>query len=227
MNPLDSLILGIANNWYFTCEVSDETDFSKFEYNKNKFRDKYFKKTGEFLRITKRLEGYCFSKISYGLSLNYTFTEELLDQYIDWCFENYDFFAKKYKGFSLNAIVQFAPEWHKDFLKFKEDDKITMADLADVCVSDNVFYNFEKYGIPLAATKLCLEKEVQPKAMEPMIVAKLKDFLKTQDGLQRTGNMLRKTVENGPYSTQICFANYRNTLSELFQYFSNEPWYNN
>jgi len=36
--------------------------------------------------------------------------------------------------------------------------------------------------------------------------------------------MLRTTVENAPYSSEVLFWNYGNSFSELFLYFKNEPW---
>ena len=139
MTNLDQSILNTVNNWYDNLTVIEESDYVKYEFSKNKFKDRYLAKTGEFLKITKRLESITFAKICAGLSKNYELSEELLDKYLDWCFENYDFFVKKYKGFNLNSCAIFSSEWKEDFLKFDFEEKTNLGDLENVEVKQNIF----------------------------------------------------------------------------------------
>ena len=97
----------LLNHWYENLSPVDEQEKVVYEFSKNKFRNKYLAKTGEFLKITKRLETIQFNKICAGLSKNYPVDESLIDEYLEWCFDNYDFFMKKYKSFSLNSCANF------------------------------------------------------------------------------------------------------------------------
>lgn len=224
MNQLfDQKIINILNNWYENLTI-EESDFEKFVYTKGKFRDRYLMKTGEFLKITKRLEAVMFNRICAGLSQNYDISEDLLDQYLDWCFENYDFFIKKYKAFNLINCASFAAEWKKDFLKFDFNDKVTIEDLKDIEVKTNIFLYFEKYGVVLACEKLSMELDTSSKKLIPVIIDKLKTLTNSKTDLMRLKNMLRATVENGPYPSSYAFSDYSKSLSELFYYFKSEPW---
>ena len=224
MTNLDQSIINTVNNWYDNLTVIEESDYVKYEFSKNKFRDRYLSKTGEFLKISKRLEAVTFAKICKGLSANYELTEVLIDKYLDWCFDNYDFFVKKYKGFNLNSCAMFASEWKEDFLKFEFEEKTSLGDLETVEVKSNIFLSFEKYGIPLVATKLCREMNSDKSTLTDMIVKKLNGLTDTKEDLTRLRNMLRVSVENGPYPPDILLNNYRQVLSSLFMYFTNEPW---
>jgi hypothetical protein len=224
MNQLEPVIIDVLNNWHDRLTLGEPVDCVKYEFSKNKFRDKYLKKTGEFLKITKRLESISFSKICYGLSKKHNLTEDLLDKYLDWCFENYDFFIKKYKQFTLNAVAEFAIDWNENLLKFEYDKKDTLEDLKNVEVHKNIYFYMEKYGIPLTASKLIQEKPFKKEDVKQAIIKKLNDFSNTKEDLNKMKNMLRNTVENGPYSPELLFSDYKDSLSKFFMYFTNEPW---
>ena len=224
MKQTEEKIINILNKWYDNLTPLEEEDFIKYEFTKTKFRTKYLMRTGEFLKITKRLEAITFNNICTGLSKNYTVTEDLLDQYLEWCFDNYDFFSKKYKGFSLASCAAFASEWDINFLNFKFADKLSLKDLDGLEVGKNIFYCFEKYGIALAATKLMQEKNADRKSLENVVIKKLESLTTNKEDLNKLKNMLRTTVENAPYSSEVLFWNYGNSFLELFLYFKNEPW---
>jgi hypothetical protein len=224
MKEFEKELVVILNDWYDNLEPVDESDYVKFTFAKNKFKNMYFQKVGEFLKITQRIETLYFNKIAQGLSLNYNFTEELLDEYLEWCFKNYDYFVHKYKSFNLRTISHLAKEWNKDLFKFDEEEKITLKDLKDITVSDNVFDAFELYGIPLSTTKLNREIRIPKDNLEDVIIKKLRTITNSENDLIRLKNMLRVTVENSPYSSEVIFKNYKSSLNEFFQYFSGEPW---
>jgi hypothetical protein len=224
MKDFEKELIVILNDWYDNLEPVDESDFVKFTFAKNKFKNMYFKKVGEFLKISQRIETLYFNKIAQSLSLNHNFTEELLDEYLEWCFKNYDYINRKYKSFNLRTISLFAKDWDKELFNFEEDEKTTMKDLRDIVVSDNVFDAFELYGIPFSTTKLCSEINIPKSKLEPIIVSRLKSLTNSKDDLSRLKNMLRMTVENSPYSSEIIFKDYRIKLDEFFQYFLGETW---
>ena len=220
----EQALTGLLNHWYENLSPVDEQEKVVYEFSKNKFRNKYLAKTGEFLKITKRLETIQFNKICAGLSKNYPVDESLIDEYLEWCFDNYDFFMKKYKSFSLNSCANFASDWTKDFLKFDFNNKITLHDLKDIEVHKSMFSYFEQYGVALVATKLQEEKQFDKDFLCNLITQKLKELTNTKEGLSKLKNMLRITVENAPYSPEILFSDYKSSLSDLFVYFGNEPW---
>lgn len=225
MNDLDKVMLDLVNNWHINLSEVDSNELVKFEYSKDKFRNKYASKTGEFLKITKKLEAYLFSKICFNLSKNYDFSEKLLDEYLEWCFDNYDFFVKKYKAFNLNNITSFSSEWRKNLFNFiSSKEKISFDDLNNLSVSQNVFFYFEQYGIPFAATKFLKETKLNKTQLSNMILDKLDSLTNTKEGLNKLKNMIRNTVENGPYDQSFLFHNYKKDLEKIFKYFSNEPW---
>jgi hypothetical protein len=225
MNTLDADIINIVNNWKNNIDDIGESEHIKYEYSKNKFRNKYAARTGEFLKITKKLESLLFSKICHGLSNNYEFTEKLLDEYLEWCFENYDFFSKKYKAFNLTNIADFAPEWTKDFLNYKcDNNKHIISDLDNIDVSKNVLSFCEKYGIPITITKLINDHGINKEKFINVFNNKLQELTNTKDGLNKLRNILRKTVENSPYSDDYLFCDYKKTLSKYLKYFTSEPW---
>jgi len=217
-------LINVLNNWHDNLSQDNEKEIITYEFSKNKFRNKYLAKTGEFLKLTKRLETIQFNKICIGLSKNYTVDEDLIDEYLNWCFDNYDFLIKKYKSFSLNSCANFANEWTKDFLKFDFNKKITLEDLDEVIVHKNMSLCFEKYGIPLSCTKLQIEKQFDKDFLCSLIVQKLQPLTNSKEGLSKLKNMLRVTVENAPYSPEILFNDYKKSLSDLFIYFGDEPW---
>jgi hypothetical protein len=221
----DEIVLGVVNNWYRNLDIEDEDPSLEFEYSRNKFKQKFFEKTKEELKITKRLEAILLNKIANSLAKKYSFSEQLMDKYIDWCFDNYDHLIKKYGSFSLNCIAAFAEEWTDDLFSF-DFDKPSYLDLSHVKVSDSVFYCCEKYGIPFASTKLQEEIKIDKNKVAASMINKLDELKKTKDGLSKIKNMLRKTVENGPYSSRFLFADYEQTLKGYFKYFAGEPWCN-
>lgn len=216
-------IIRILNDWYDNLTIQ-ESDYSTYTFTKGKFREKYLIKTGEFLKITKRTETVLFNRICSGLENNYEVTEELIDQYLDWCFDNYEFFVKKYKAFNLNSCASYASEWNKQFLSFDFNNKLTIEDLKDVEVKQSIFSSFEKYGVPLAATKLQSETKIQKAELKKTIIEKLSTLTKNKEGTNRLKNILRVTVENAPYAPSVLFSDYATSLKELFAYFKNEPW---
>ena len=221
---MDQTILFIANNWYENLNQIDENDQTSFEFSKSKFRDKYLKKTGEFLKLTKRVETICFKKIAFGLSSRYEVEESLIDEYLEWCFQNYDYFVKEYKAFNLTNIATFSSEWTKDFLNFNFNSKYSLNDLSDIEVNKSIFVCFEKYGIPLCVTKLAKEKNLKDSTIKELVLEKLKGLTNTKQDLLKLKNMLRVTVENSPYTSEIIFSDYEKSLKGFFIYFSEEPW---
>lgn len=221
---LDQTILFIANNWYDNLTHIDECDHIKFECSKNKFRDRYLIKTGEFLKLTKKVETMCFKKIAFGLSENYEVDETLIDEYLNWCFDNYDFFIKEFKAFNLTNCANFSSEWTKDFLKFDFNSKFTLKDLDGIKISDSIFANFEKYGIPLCVTKLAEEKRLNEKQIKSIVLDKLETLTGNKNDLSKLKNMLRVTVENSPYTSEIIFNDIKKSFRKFFIYFNEEPW---
>lgn len=227
MTELDRTILDIVNNWNRNLSFdTEESECVKYESHKNKFREKYMRKTGQFLQISKKIESCIFNKICHGLSQNYTFSEDLLDKYIDWSFDNYDFFVKQYKIFNLNSMSIFASEWKDDFLVFEDSKKVTYDSLSTIDISKGVFGYCEQFGIPFSVTKLSESHKGKKEDIKQIIYNKLLLMTKTNDGLNRLKNMLRTTVENGPYDKIYIFHDYRTSLRDLFKYFSKEPWGN-
>jgi hypothetical protein len=217
-------LVALLNNWHENLSQSDDHEIVTYEFAKNKFRNKYLAKTGEFLKITKRLETNQFNKICIGLAKNYEVDEKLIDEYLEWCFENYDFFIKKYKSFGLIPCANFASEWTKDFLKFNFSSKVTLHDLEEIEVHKSVLSYLEQYGVPLVSTKLQKEKNLNGDSLCNLIISKLQDLTKSKEGLSKLKNILRITVENAPYSPGILFSNYKKSLADLFIYFGDEPW---
>jgi hypothetical protein len=221
---LEKSILNVVNDWYQNLDQVEEQDYINYEFSSNKFRNLYLKKTGEFLKITKRVETICFKKICFGLSQNYEVDEKLLDEYLDWCFDNYDYFVKNFRQFSLSSCANFASEWNKDFLKFNFNDKITLGDLNEIDVHKNIYLYFEKYGIPLASTKLAIEKNISRQNTEKLVLSKISSLTDTKENTNKLKNMLRTTVENAPYTSETVFSNYEKDFKKLFVNFSSEPW---
>jgi len=217
-------LVALLNNWHDNLSSENDHQIVTYEFSKNKFRNKYLEKTGEFLKITKRLETIQFNKICSGLAKNYEVNEDLIDEYLEWCFENYDFFIKKYKSFGLTSCANFASEWTKDFLKFNFSSKVTLHDLEEIEVHKSVLTYLEQYGVPLVSTKLQKEKNFDTESLCNLIIGKLQELTKTKEGLSKLKNMLRVTVENAPYSPGILFSNYKKSLADLFIYFGDEPW---
>jgi len=225
MNEFENKLVLILNDWYNELEPVEESDYVKFTFSKKKFKKMYLQKTGEFLNISQRTETVYFNKIAHNLSQNYTFTEELLDEFLVWCFTNYDYLIHKFKGFNLNSITALSKTWDKELFSFEDENvKKTLKDLKHINVSDNVFDCFEIYGIPLCATKLAREKNISKTQLETIVINKLRALTNKNDDLSRLKNMLRMTVENCPYSSEIVLRDYKNKLSEFFVYFSGEIW---
>ena len=56
MNYLDDTIIKIVNQWRDNLSEITEQDILKFDFSKNKFREKYLARTGEFVNLTKKME---------------------------------------------------------------------------------------------------------------------------------------------------------------------------
>jgi hypothetical protein len=203
----------------------EENHCVHYELSKNKFRNMYLKKTGEFLKISQKLESQLFSKIVSGLSQSHQVSEKLVDAYLDWSFENSEFFIKKYSAFNLMNIANFSEHWNIHL--FKSSNSLTQKfnQLDDVNVSESIFKYCEKYGIPWVATKLAQEKNVSPDLIKKIMNEKLSLLTKDIREFDKLRNMLRKTVENAPYDADIIFNNYKNDLRHLFDNFAGEPWF--
>lgn len=218
-------IIQTLNNWHQNIDVQEKSvDESSFKYTRNKFSQLYLEKTGEFLNISKRVENICYKRIHYNLSSRYEFDEQLLNQYIDWCFENISFFIEKYGIFNLSNCAKYSLEWDQDLNKVEIKRKYNIDDMHKITVSDGIFDAFKKYGIPLASTKLMIEKHGREADVRSTILKKLNGLTKNQSDLGMLRNMLMATVDNAPYESFMMFGNYQKSLSELFSYFSNEPW---
>ena len=224
MNELDRKILDIANYWHSNKSEIQESDYEKFVFAKKMFTNKYFEKTGISLNISKKVETTQFNRICAGLSKNYEFSDELLKKYISWCFNNFDFFIKKYKTFNLNVVVLFATDWRKNFLIFNEEPKVSYDDLSSLVVSQNFFYYCEKYGIVLTTHKLLDENRNKKKEILLHIKNKIFEMPKSTEGLNKLRNILRTTVENAPYDKKFEFHDYTIVFKDYFKYFNKEPW---
>jgi hypothetical protein len=225
MNELDRKVLEIVNNWHSNRSEVQETDFQKFTVPKKKFSEKYMEKTGKALNINTRIEAHKFNQICNSLSQNYSFSENLLDEYLDWCFENYEFFIKKYNIFSLNTVALYASDWRRGYLVF-DDLKTTYDDISSIVVSQNFFHYCEKYGIVLITEKLLNEKRTKKKEILEAVKVKVKELPRTNEGMNRLKNILRITVENEPYKKEYALYDYRKIFKDSFKYFSKEPWCN-
>jgi hypothetical protein len=222
-HPIEREILDILNSWSMNLSKSESNDIN-FDVSKHKYRNLYLKKTGEFLKIPQRLETQLFSKIVLGLSKQNEIDDKIIDEYLDWCFENYEIIIKKYKNFNLQNIANFSEHWNPNLFKQSTKKKCDLESLNDLKISDNVFLNCEKYGIPLVATKLSIEKNLEPKIIRKIIPEKLSSLTQDTLGLTKLRNMLRMTVENEPYFSEIIFSNYQKELKVFFDKFKGEPW---
>jgi hypothetical protein len=218
-------LVSLLNDWRDNLEPINEDDFKKYEFAKNKFKTFYLKKTGEFLKISQRVETISFNKIAHALSKHYEVDNDLMNEYLEWCFDNYEVFLRKYKVFNLNCVASFASEWERGMLSFEENIKFSMKDLNSISVKNSsIFELFEIYGIPFVATKLFKEINGSKKNLENKIIEKLNTLTNNAEDLSRLRNMLRNTVENGPYSSEILLKDYKEKFNDLFQYFSGEAW---
>lgn len=225
MQDFERNLINILNNWYDNLEPIEDSDCVKYEFAKHKFRSFYLKKTGEFLKISQRTETAYFNKIASVLSCKYEVNDSLINQYLEWCFENYDIFIRKYSGFNLNSIALFAEHWSPDLYHFEETEKPNLNSLKNINVKElNIFDCFENFGIVLVATKLRNELNVSKNVIESKIKEKLTALTTNQENLSRLRNMLRITVEYGPYTSEVVFKNYKESLKDLFVYFTGEAW---
>lgn len=225
MQDFERNLIIILNDWYDNLQPVEESDCVKYEFAKHKFRSFYLKKTGEFLKISQRTESAYFNRIASVLSKKYEVNDALMNQYLEWCFENYDIFLKKYSGFNLNSIALFAENWSPDLYKFEETEKPTLNSLNNIYVKDlNIFECFENFGIALTATKLSNELKIPKTIIENKIKEKLITLTTNQENLNRLKNMLRITVENAPYTSEVIFKNFKESLKEFFVYFTGELW---
>ena len=103
---------------------------------------------------------------------------------------------------------------------------MTYDDLSSLVVSQNFFQYCEKYGIVLTTQKLIEENKNQKKKIIQNIHNKISVMPKTTDGLNRLRNILRTTVENGPYDSKFIFHDYQKIFKDYFKYFNKEPWCN-
>lgn len=218
-------LIGVLNDWYDNLDTSVEIQpVEKYEFSKSKFRDRYFQKTGENLRLSKSVESQLFSKIYLNLSKKYNVTEELIDNFLDWCFDNYVFFVRKYGEFCLNSCVKFSADWDIELLNYKSEDKTQIHNITEEDAAKSIFYNFEKFGIPIFSTYFCDKNKISKNAFESKVKEKLSVLLKKQSDMNRLANMLRKTVENAPYDESFLFHDYKHSLKEFYKYFKKEPW---
>lgn len=224
MNEIDKTVLNIVNTWRSECEPIDEIEIEQYSYQKNKFKEKYFQKFNEYLNISKRVEAVCFKKIASALSKRYKVDDNLIDKYLDWCFDNYDFFIKKFNHFNLVSITSFSIHWKKELNDLEFQIKTSYDDISSLMVSQNVFYYCEQYGIPYVVTKLLEENPNKKNVLMDVFHKKLYEMTKSSEGISRIKNMLRKTVELGPYSKSIKFSNYAQDLKDYFKFFKSEPW---
>lgn len=225
MQNFEKNLINILNDWYDNLQPVEESDCVKYEFAKHKFRSFYLKKTGEFLKISQRTEAAYFNRIAATLSKKYEVNDSLMNQYLEWCFENYDIFVRKYSGFNLNSIALFTDNWSPDLYKFEETEKPNLNSLKNICVKDlNVFECFENFGIALTATKLSNELNIPKTTIESKVKEKLTTLTTNQENLNRLKNMLRITVENAPYTSEIIFKNFKESLKEFFVYFIGESW---
>lgn len=226
MEYFEKNLVRILNNWYNGLSDSvDEDTVARYTFAKHKFKTFYLNKTGEFLKVSQRTESAYFSKMADALSKKYVVSDELMNQYLEWCFENYDLFLKKYSGFNLNSISLFAENWSPELYKFEQEKKIEISDLDNISIKDvGVFDCFENFGIALTATKLKNDLRLTAPVIEKTIKEKLRTLTTNKEDLSRLKNMLRITVENSPYPSEIIFRNFKESLKEFFIYFSGEPW---
>jgi len=226
MEYFEQNLIRVLNNWYNgLSDFADEEATARYTFAKHKFKTFYLNKTGEFLKISQRTESAYFSKIADALSKKYTVDDALMNQYLEWCFENYDLFLKKYSGFNLNSILLFAENWSPDLYKFKEEKKLEICDLDGISIKDvGVFDCFENFGIALTATKLKIDLNATAPIIEKTIKEKLRTLTTKKEDLNRLKNMLRVTVENSPYSSEIIFRDFKESLKEFFIYFNGESW---
>jgi hypothetical protein len=220
---LEDKIYDILNNWVENLSVAENNRIN-FDVSKHKYRNMYLKKTGEFLKIPQKLETQLFSKIVSGLNKNNEIDDLIIDQYLDWCFENYEIIIKKYKNFNLQNIANFSVFWYPGLIEAKNKQKIDLETLKEIQVSDNMFLNCEKFGVPLAVTKLAQEKSLSSEIIKKVIIEKLNELTSDTVGLSKLRNMLRTTVENAPYFSEIIFGDYQKDLKYFFDKFKGEPW---
>jgi hypothetical protein len=220
---LEKKIYEILNNW--AENISPHKNIVvNFDVSKHKFRNLYSRKTGEFLKISQKLETQLFSKIVLELSKNNEVNEKLIDEYLDWCFENYEIIIKKYNVFNLQNIAKFSSLWKPNLFQPKEVKKICLDDLESINISENVFLNCEKYGVPLVSTKLAKEKNISARIAKALMIQKLTELTTDAIGLSKLRNMLRSTVENAPYFSELVMSDYRKELKTLFDKYKGEPW---
>jgi hypothetical protein len=119
----------------------------------------------------------------------------------------------------------FAENWSPDLYKFEEEKKLEICDLDGISIKDiGVFDCFENFGIALTATKLKIDLNATAPIIEKTIKEKLRTLTTKKEDLNRLKNMLRVTVENSPYSSEIIFRDFKESLKEFFIYFNGESW---
>lgn len=228
MNSLDHTVLDIVNHWYLSLEddkQDNSLDSLPYYDAVQLFIGRHWEITGTYVNLTPRMQAHSFRKIYEGLSKQHEDVDEnLLMHYIEWSFDNYQLFMERYNAFNLSTLATFAPEWKQDLLEFEESPKIRYKDLENVEVASNVLHAFELYGIPYAATKLWEEKQYNREKLMSHIMEKLKALTNKHQDLLRLGNILRRTVENGPYASRYLFADYKSSLKDVYKYFQSEPW---
>jgi len=225
MIQLERKILNICNNWKHNLGEVDTKISDSYEISKNKLRKLWVSKTGNFLKLSIQAEAIIFSHIVNNLSKNYVVTTDLIDEYLNWCFNHMDFLKEKYNEFSVNSIMKFAEIWDRGLFDMTLDEKVTLKSLQNVKVSSNIFMNCEKFGIALVATKLFQETNADKSIIISQFKNKLDLLSNNQEDLMKLKKMLMKTVENSPYSSEIIFSDYKESLKEFFDYFSGEPWH--
>ena len=223
-HSLEKQIINICNTWKENLDPVNETLSNQYSTSKHKLRNLYLQKTGEFLKLSQAMESKIFSNIVTNLEKNHKLSDELIDNYLLWCFNNQDFFIEKYKEFSLVYVARFANEWHPNLFDVELDKKITLDDLKNLTVSTNILLYCEKFGIPLVSTKLQKDLKLSKNKTEELFIAKLNSLTQNTNDLKRLKKMLLRTVENAPYSVEILFSDYKKSLNDLFLYFAEELW---
>lgn len=233
MKQFEKDIIDILNNWRKSCSNGDDSvyidqnEHQEFTYSKNKFKSLYLSRTGEFLKISQKLETLCFNKICFNLSQSNDFSEQLLNDYLIWCFDNHEFLLHRYKKFDINVVTQFSSEWNPSYINTNVATKPTLGELDGLSVSKNILLHCEKYGVVLVLNKLIQEldgKNISTPILQKTIIEKIECLTSSNVDLARLRNILRSTVENEPYINGLVFLNYKTKLSHLFKYFSSEPW---
>jgi hypothetical protein len=225
LNDLEKIIINICNEWKNSLDGVDESFSTTYSVSKTNLRNLWLKKTGEFLKLSAQIENQLFSHIVNNLSKKHDINDSIISEYLNWCFDHMDFLKQKYNEFSLSAIMKHAEQWDRNLFDVKLEEKSTLKDLKGIVVSKNIFHFCEKYGVCLVATKLQKETKAPIKQIEKVFISKLINLTNNTNDLMKLKRILMKTAENSPYSSEIIFSNYKESLKDLFEFFSGEQWH--